>query len=65
MVGAVTTAAEAWVLREKLLARRVRLLDFAAQQVEADPASWGWLRMLADTQLALQALEAVTGKPTP
>ena len=47
-------------LREKLLSHRARLLDHAVQQVEADPHSWGWLRMLADVQAALAALEEET-----
>ncbi len=50
-------------LREKLLAHRARLLDFAAQQAEADPHSWGWLHMVADIQLALMALDETTGDP--
>ncbi len=59
------TEGQAIALREKLLARRVRLLDFAAQQAEADPNSWGWLRMVADVQAAITALGETTGKPTP
>jgi len=54
------TEGQAIALREKLLARRVRLLDFAAQQAEADPNSLGWLRMVADVQSALQAVEEAT-----
>ena len=56
MWNAMTKDQEA-ALREKLLAHRARLLDHAVQQAEVDPNSWGWLRMLADTQLALNALE--------
>ncbi len=52
-------------LRENLLARRSRLLDFAAQQSDADPNSWGWLRMLGDVQSAITALDETTGEPTP
>ena len=54
------TEGQAIALREKLLARRTRLLDHAAQQAEADPASWGWLRMLGDVQAALTALKEET-----
>ena len=56
---------QAIALREKLLARRIRLLDFAAQQSDADPNSWGWLRMLGDVQSAITALEAAMGEPSP
>ena len=54
------TENEATVLREKLLAHRARLLDHADQQVNADPHTRGWLRMLGDVQLALTALEEET-----
>ncbi len=64
-MGAVITAAEAEALRDKLLTHRARLLDHAAQQVDADPNSLGWLRMVADVQLALHALEEATGRPAP
>ncbi len=47
-------------LRERLLAHRAWLLDFAAQQSEADPHSWGWLSMLGDVQAALKAVEEET-----
>ena len=52
-------------LREKLLAHRARLLDFAVQQTEADPHSLGWIRMLGDVQLALQAIDETAGRPIP
>ena len=58
------TENQALMLREKLLAHRARLLDHAAQQAEADPNSWGWLRMIGDVQLALAALEETTGRAT-
>ncbi len=44
-------------IREKLLAHRARLLNFAVRQVDADPLSWGWLRMLGDVQSAITALD--------
>ena len=47
-------------LRERLLAHRAWLLDFAAQQSKADPHSWGWLSMLGDVQAALKAVEEET-----
>jgi len=56
----IMTKNQATSLREKLRAHRARLLDFAAQQAEADPHSWGWLHMLGDVQLALQAVEEET-----
>jgi hypothetical protein len=56
---------QAIALREKLRAHRSRLLDHAAQQVEANPPSWDWLRMLGDVQVALTALEEEAGKPAP
>ena len=59
------TEDQATALREKLLAHRARLLDHAARQVEADPNSLGWIRMLADAQLALQALDEAAGRPIP
>ena len=59
------TENQATSLREKLLAHRARLLNHAAQQNDAGPLSWGWLRMLGDVQLALAALEEAAGKPTP
>ncbi len=65
MVGAVITLAEAQVLRDKLLAHRAQLLVHAVRQVEADPHSLGWLRMVADVQSAITALEVATGKPAP
>ena len=55
------TEDQATALRKRLLARRAQLLDFAARQLDADPHSWGWLRMLGDVQCALNALEAATG----
>ena len=58
------TKDQATALREKLLAHRARMLDHAVQQVEADPNSWSWLRMVADVQSALTAVEEATGKPT-
>ena len=51
------TETQATSLREKLLAHRTRLFDHATQQAEADPHSWGWLRMLADVQTALTAID--------
>ena len=59
------TKDQATALREKLLARRARLLDHAVQQVEADPHSWGWLHMLGDVQCAIMALDETTGDPAP
>ncbi len=59
------TKDQATALREKLLARRARLLDHAAQQINADPNSWGWLRMLGDVQSVITALDETTGEPTP
>jgi len=52
------TENQATSLREKLMDHRTRLLEFAAQQVDVDSDSWGWLAMLGDVQLALDALEA-------
>ena len=54
------TENEATTLRDKLLAHRARLLDHADQQVDADPHTRGWLRMLGDVRLALTALEEET-----
>ncbi len=54
------TKDQAMALRERLLAHRAWLLDFAAQQSEADPHSWGWLSMLGDVQAALKAVEEET-----
>lgn len=54
------TEDQATALREKLLARRARLLDHAVQQVDADPNSFGWLSMLGDVQAALTAIEEET-----
>ena len=51
------TEDQATALRAQLLARQARLLDYAVQQADADPNSWGWLRMLADVQAALKAIE--------
>ena len=45
-------------LRARLLAHRAGLLYHAVQQSDADPHSWNWLRMLADVQAALTAVEA-------
>ena len=59
------TENQATALRAQLLAHRDRLLDFAAQQNDADPLSWGWLRMLGDVQAALQALDETAGRPIP
>jgi len=59
------TEGQAIALREKLLARRTRLLDFVAQQNDTDPNSWGWLRMLGDVQSVITALDETTGEPTP
>ncbi len=63
--GCAMTENQATALRDKLLAHRARLLDFAAQQVDADPNSLGWLRMHGDVQAALTAVEEATGEPTP
>ena len=52
-------------IRAELLTLRARLLDHAAQQAKANPHSWGWLHMVADVQLALQALDEVPGRPSP
>ena len=52
-------------LRAELLTLRARLLDHAAQQADVDPHSWGWLHMVADVQLALQALDEAPGRPSP
>ena len=52
-------------LREKLLAHRARLLEHAVQQADVDPHSWGWPRMVANVQLALQAPEEATGRAAP
>ena len=54
------TKDQATALREKLLAHRARLLNFAAQQIDADPNSWSWLRMVADVQAAITAIEEET-----
>ncbi len=51
------TENQATSLREKLINHRGRLLEHAVQQVEAATPSWGWLRMLADAQAAIAALE--------
>ena len=59
------TKDQATALREKLLARRARLLDHAVQQVEAAPNSWSWLRMVADVQAVITAVEEETEEPTP
>ncbi len=59
------TKDQATSLREKLLALRTRLLDHAAQEVDVNSYALGWLRMVADVQLALHALEEATGRPTP
>ena len=59
------TEKQATSLREKLLAHRARLLEHAAQQVDVDPLSLGWLRMVADVQAALAAIEAATEQPAP
>ena len=56
------TEDQATALRKRLLARRARLLEFAVQQVEADLPSWDWLRMVADAQLAIQALDEENGR---
>ena len=56
------TKDQATALRAQLLAHRDRLLEHAAQQVDADPNSWGWLSMLGDVQNALAALEGATGQ---
>ena len=57
------TEDQAILLREKLIDHRARLLEFAVQKVDADPNSWGWLRMVGDVQAALDALEATTENP--
>ena len=54
------TENQAMALRAILLAHRARLLDHAVQQLDADPHSWGWLRMLDDVQAALVAVEEET-----
>ena len=59
------TKDQAKALREKLLARRARLLDFAVQQANVDPASWDWLHMVADVQGAITAIDETTGKLAP
>ncbi len=59
------TKDQAASLREKLLARRARLLDHAVRQVEATAPSWDWLHMVADVQTALTAVEEETEEPTP
>jgi hypothetical protein len=59
------TEDQATALRAQLLARRARLLDYAVQQADADPNSWGWLHMVADVQLALQALDEALRRPSP
>ncbi len=59
------TENQAMALRAKLLAHRAQLLDFAVQQAEACPNSWGWLRMPGDVQSAITALEAATGEFAP
>ncbi len=59
------TEDQATALRKRLLAHRARLLDHAVQQSDADPASWGWLRMPGDVQSAITALEAATGEFAP
>jgi hypothetical protein len=56
------TEEQALARRESLLAHRDRLLEHAVQQAEVDPHSLGWLRMVADVQLAFQALEEATGQ---
>ena len=57
------TEDQATALRAQLLAHRARLLEHAAQQVNVDPHSWSWLRMLGDVQSALTALEETVEKP--
>ena len=52
-------------LRAELLTLCARLLDHAAQQADVDPHSWGWLHMVGDVQLALQALDEAPGCPSP
>ena len=59
------TENQATSLCAQLLAHRARLLEHAVQQADVNPHSWGWLRMVADVQTALQALDEVTGKTTP
>ncbi len=54
------TENQATTLRAQLLARRCRLLDFAVQQANVDPASWDWLHMVADVQSAITAIEEET-----
>ena len=56
------TEDRATALREKLLAHRDRLLEHAAQQVDAAPNSWGWFSMLGDVQAALAALDDENGR---
>ena len=58
------TKDQATALRAQLLAHRARLLDHAVQQLDVDPNSWAWLRMLGDLQAALMALEGATGETT-
>ena len=57
------TEDQATALRAQLLAHRARLLDFAVQQANVDPASWDWLHMVADVQSAITAIDEATGKP--
>ncbi len=57
------TADQATALREKLLAMRTQLLDYATQQAEVNPPSPGWLSMVADVQAALKAVEEAAGQP--
>ena len=59
------TEDQATALRKRLLAHRARLLDHAVQQVDADPNSWSWLRMVADVQAVITALGEMTGDPAP
>ena len=54
------TKDQATALRAQLLAHRVRLLDHAALQAEADNLSLDWLHMVADVQAALTAVEEAT-----
>ena len=51
------TEDQAASLREKLLAHRAQLLDHAAQQVDVDPHSFGWITMLGSVQNALNAID--------
>ena len=56
------TENQATSLCEKLMDQRAQLLEFAVQQSDADPKSWGWLPMLGDVQSAINALDEENGR---